>query len=273
MSTLYARTQLGKCYIKDHVKATHGEAYCFCCDSLLVGKLGLLVTHHFAHKSKQQCDAWLDVGMTRWHKDWQLKIDDRNREIRLVKDGEVHVADIVLESGEVVEIQHSPIALKEVQKREAFYDQMAWVVDGVDLVRMLEINGYVGVFRGGRKWWFESSKHVFVDTQWGLYKLEYNNSRVWIGVAASSPMVDAGFCYTQSGRDVAFSNVRSWLCEVSPTDAQHRGCYNIFVDDVTMKMTQLQQRQRDFKESKEKIMSKGRNIKDFFAKPPRLQKT
>ena len=50
--------------------------------------------------------------------------------------GEKHVADVKTPSGVVVEVQHSRISEDELRSREAFYDDMIWIVDARDVVWM-----------------------------------------------------------------------------------------------------------------------------------------
>ena len=45
-------------------------------------------------------------------------------------DGEVHRADIKTPTGIVVEVQHSTMTDSERESREAFYDNLIWIVDG-----------------------------------------------------------------------------------------------------------------------------------------------
>lgn len=113
MATLYAQTSSGRVYIDDFDKGVHNDPSCFTCDGRLVAKKGQLKTHHFAHRSKEECEAWNDSGMTEWHKNWQLLVPEECREVRMTRDGKTHIADIQLPTGEVVEIQHSPITVDE----------------------------------------------------------------------------------------------------------------------------------------------------------------
>lgn len=49
-------------------------------------------------------------------------------------DGEVHIAESdirLLDVFIVVEVQHPPITVSEILRREAFYDNMVWLVGGL----------------------------------------------------------------------------------------------------------------------------------------------
>jgi hypothetical protein len=53
------------------------------------------------------------------------------REIsHIAPDGEIHRADIKTPSGIVIEVQHSAMTDAERLSREAFYENLVWVVDG-----------------------------------------------------------------------------------------------------------------------------------------------
>ncbi len=222
MATLYAQTSSGRVYIDDFDKGVHDDPSCFTCDGRLVAKKGQLKTHHFAHRSKEECDAWNDSGMTEWHKNWQLLVPEECREVRMTRDGKTHIADIQLPTGEVVEIQHSPITVDEVYKRETFYDNMVWIVDGVDVVTMHQRKGHVALFRGGKKWWFRSAKVVYVDTRWGIYKLgcnvNYTSAAIWFGISPQSRASTDDYAALSRPYSMdnihpvrAFTNVREWL--------------------------------------------------------------
>lgn len=52
-------------------------------------------------------------------------------------DGTRHVADIKTDTGLVVEFQYSHLSTVDRRQREAFYDNMSWIVDGTRLKRDL----------------------------------------------------------------------------------------------------------------------------------------
>lgn len=105
---------------------------CQYCQSDMIAKCGSIRIKHWAHKSNASCDSWWE-NETEWHRawkehfptEWQEKIhsDDTS--------GERHIADIKTANGVVIEFQHSPMNPIERQKRERFYKDMAWVVDGM----------------------------------------------------------------------------------------------------------------------------------------------
>jgi hypothetical protein len=94
-------------------------------------------------------------------------------------DGTRHVADIKTDTGLVVEFQRSHLSTVERREREAFYDDMIWVVDGTRLKRDLDFFEQIRFHeRSGPRedvvpfnWrvpqitrrWDESTKLVFLD--------------------------------------------------------------------------------------------------------------
>lgn len=114
----------------DRVEATPGQTgQCPDCGRKAVAKCGPKVMHHWAHAGRN-CDPWWE-NETQWHRDWKNLFPPECREIsHTAPDGEFHRADIKTPAGIYVEIQHSAMSQAECQSREAFYDNMIWVVDG-----------------------------------------------------------------------------------------------------------------------------------------------
>ena len=106
-------------------------AFCPVCNKPLVAKLGLINAHHWAHKNGVKCtDTWLSPE-TKWHSNWKNKFPKEWQEIRCKDNetGEIHIADVKTASGFVLEFQHSPIEIEEIESRESFYKDMLWVLD------------------------------------------------------------------------------------------------------------------------------------------------
>lgn len=91
--------------------------YCPSCKGRLIVKKGDIKIHHFAHKSKEECDNWDEMSV--WHKDWQNQFDIKYREVSL---GE-HRADICIDNNTVVEFQNSYLNVQEWNKRIEFYSK------------------------------------------------------------------------------------------------------------------------------------------------------
>ena len=112
----------------ERVEATPGiKATCPLCKTGVVAKCGQLVVHHWAHVSNQECDPWWEPE-TAWHRRW--KSFARQTEVTIQN----HRADIVTSTGLIVELQHSGIAVEEIQERERCYGpNLRWLFDGTNI--------------------------------------------------------------------------------------------------------------------------------------------
>lgn len=100
------------------------------CGSETIAKCGSRIIHHWAHYSRRDCDPWWE-NETQWHRGWKELFPEECREIsHRADDGEIHRADIKTANGIVIEVQHSNMSDKERLSREAFYQNMVWIVDG-----------------------------------------------------------------------------------------------------------------------------------------------
>ena len=109
------------------------KGVCPSCEAEMVAKCGNVKVWHWAHKVGRHCDDWWE-NETAWHREWKNRFPVKWQE-RLFKSdgGEKHIADICTDSRLVVEFQHSHIKPEEMAEREAFYENMVWVVDGTRL--------------------------------------------------------------------------------------------------------------------------------------------
>lgn len=103
------------------------QAHCDICDGKVVPKCGQIVVWHWAHETVQDCDPWAEP-VTQWHADWEAKFPVECREVRIGN----HRADIRLPNDRIIELQHSGISVDEIEEREKFYGNMAWIFDAVD---------------------------------------------------------------------------------------------------------------------------------------------
>ena len=113
-------------------EATKGAAgLCQFCNSELIAKCGEIKIHHWAHKSKHNCDPWWE-NEGEWHRAWKNKFPTKWQEIiHHDENGEKHIADIKTDTDLVVEFQHSFLKPEERRSRNAFYTKLVWVVDGL----------------------------------------------------------------------------------------------------------------------------------------------
>lgn len=107
------------------------EYFCPGCGALLTLKQGNIKEWHFAHKQQCSCDAFTENKMTEWHINHQALFPEECREVRLEKDGIVHIADIKI-GDLIIEFQHSPMDNETFEERCWFYSQfghLVWVFD------------------------------------------------------------------------------------------------------------------------------------------------
>lgn len=103
---------------------------CPTCGATMVAKCGPRIIHHWAHARRPNCDPWWE-NETIWHREWKALFPEECREIHHVaSDGEIHRADVKTATGIYVEIQHSSMTDAERESREAFYQNLVWVIDG-----------------------------------------------------------------------------------------------------------------------------------------------
>jgi len=106
-------------------------ALCQFCGSELIAKCGEIKIHHWAHKSKRNCDPWWE-NEGEWHRAWKNEFPTEWQEvIHHDKNGEKHIADIKTGTDWVIEFQHSYLKPEERRSRNAFYNKLIWVVDGI----------------------------------------------------------------------------------------------------------------------------------------------
>ena len=105
---------------------------CEVCHGQLRARKGDVRVPHWAHVNREVCDAWHEAK-GEWHVKWQNEFPANWRECLVVKDQERHIADMRNEQGLVIEFQHSAMNREEQEKREKFYGNMIWVVDGTRL--------------------------------------------------------------------------------------------------------------------------------------------
>ena len=105
------------------------KARCPGCSQLVTAKCGSRRIWHWAHVSKQSCDRWWEE--TLWHRAWKNLFPVEWQEFIQINthSGEKHIADIRTVHGLVLEFQHSPLDDIERMAREAFYNNMVWIVD------------------------------------------------------------------------------------------------------------------------------------------------
>jgi competence protein CoiA len=156
-----------------------GTGICFCCGSETIAKCGNFKVHHWAHKSKVNCDPWWE-NEGEWHRKWKNYFPVESQEIIFSQQitNEKHIADVFINQT-VIEIQSYSIKEDEARLRETFYNNMIWIVDGCKnefdrvnfglsiysphtedpALRMLRWHGRSKIFAK----WCKSPKPVYID--------------------------------------------------------------------------------------------------------------
>lgn len=119
-----------------------GNAICPFCGGIVIAACGDINVHHWRHDAATNCDPWSEPE-TEWHRQWKGKFPEEWREFIVTKDGEKHIADIRTASGLVIEFQNSSISNTTIQIREAFYDEMIWVLNADKFKDNFEIRSLV----------------------------------------------------------------------------------------------------------------------------------
>ncbi len=110
-----------------------GERYqCPICGGEVILRRGSINIDHFAHRPNERCaDSW-HYDMSEWHYSMQERFPEDQREVIVNYMGQTHRADI-LHGNQIIEFQHSPISIEELEERNNFYNaagySVAWVFD------------------------------------------------------------------------------------------------------------------------------------------------
>ena len=113
------------------------ECFCPCCGESLRLRKGNIRRPHFAHKANTDCLYGDDKDYkSEWHIRMQEYFPKEAREVRFQdsKTGEIHIADVFIESSNtVIEFQHSPIQAEEYLSRTIFHlnngRRIVWIFD------------------------------------------------------------------------------------------------------------------------------------------------
>jgi hypothetical protein len=138
---------------------------CPMCKKDLIPKCGEINVWHWAHKSNKDCDTFSE-GETKWHLDWKSKFNKNNTEVIIEKNNKKHIADVHF-NGKTLELQNSPISTQEIYEREAFYNNMMWLFNGMDIFNNFNFrfkgNYYTFRWKYPRKSIWHCYKRVLID--------------------------------------------------------------------------------------------------------------
>ena len=149
----------------------------------VISAVGEFNVPHWRLKSTVDYDSWSEpVGP--WHIKWQKFFRDKyNAKLEVImydkETGEKHIADVVLPNGIIIEIQHSPIKVEEIEDRERFYgNNMIWFLDIDTMFNEIGIFGihserYLSV-NNRRKFIEKITRPIFIEHKDMIY-MNYNN--------------------------------------------------------------------------------------------------
>jgi hypothetical protein len=124
----------------------------------LIAKCGHIVTHHWAHDAKDDCDPWAEpIGL--WHLWWQNLVSADFVEVAKGP----HRADIIGNNNVVVELQHSSISAEDIEAREAYYGNMVWLFDATTRFASVNLEDRSFFSLGRTKHLELCKKPVFLD--------------------------------------------------------------------------------------------------------------
>lgn len=98
------------------------------CGGTIIGKCGEIYAWHWQHHKDRECDPWQEHE-TEWHQKWKANFPDDWQEVIIKSNEEKHIADVKTAGGLVLEFQNSSISSTTIKIREAFYQNMIWVVN------------------------------------------------------------------------------------------------------------------------------------------------
>ena len=237
-------------HVNDYKLSMKGKIVCPQCNGDVVAKMGFKNAHHFAHKSKTQCESWTEP-MTAWHKGWQDLFKPENVEVIMTCNNVKHIAD-VMSNGHILEIQHSPISASEVLERESFYTtngkSLTWVVDGRSEKNCVVLGTtgdrrFVAIWARPR-WWWHTQSVLLIDTNQGIFQvMNYCNNGVglakalstmgWLGVRGGLTLPGAQsleeMVVNRSTRllSTSFTGVSSSTCKISGDTYIHRELFKM----------------------------------------------
>lgn len=159
-----------------------GRGICPGCGGEMIAKCGDTNVHHWAHRRGEDCDTWREP-MTDWHLAWQECFPEECREVWVGPNRE-HRAD-VKGRGKILEVQRSSISPAEIQEREQFYGNMAWMLCGEDFEGRFTMRPYEDEnrIRFRFKWkkmkrcWLAAEKDIYIHFRKGIARmLEVNGN-------------------------------------------------------------------------------------------------
>jgi len=136
------------------------------CGISMVPKCGEIKIWHWAHPVGEK-PCWCE-GETEWHLSWKSLMPATQTEVIIMRHSKKHRADIVLDNGLILEVQHSYLSPQDIRDREVFYGpKLRWIFDCTDSWQRIIIRnkGEYVTFRWlhGRKTIATCKRPVYLD--------------------------------------------------------------------------------------------------------------
>lgn len=142
------------------------KAVCPLCKKKVISKCGEIKIWHWAHKSRNECDSFCEPE-SEWHLNWKKNFPKKQQEVIIKKEDKYHIADIKTKTGLVIELQHSIISQKQIRKREEFYKDMIWLLDGNTFGKNMILKKKCFQWKWAHSILWISNKPLFID--FGIY--------------------------------------------------------------------------------------------------------
>jgi len=210
--------------LRIEAKPSIKDAICPLCSETLIPKCGSIKIWHWSHKSNTDCDDWYEPE-SQWHLDWKNEFPKECQEVTIKKcvsnhcsegDGciyekgdekrdcffaeareciyKIHRADIKTENNWVIELQNSSISPEEIIKREEFYGDMVWLLNGAKFGKNIGFikkdYGYNFSWSHPRKCWWKSKREIYIDFEDYVNELKKEKVLYQNGKIHKSPLYE-----------------------------------------------------------------------------------
>lgn len=112
---------------------------CPFCKEVVIPRCGEIRINHWSHLKSSNC-LFDSVHETEWHLNWKSKFPSENCEVKIHSESKYHIADVLTPNSIVIEFQNSPISVETIKIREAFYENMIWVVNGLNFKKNISFS-------------------------------------------------------------------------------------------------------------------------------------
>jgi competence CoiA-like predicted nuclease len=184
------------------------DAFCPSCNSIMIAKCGEIMIPHWAHKTHDvNC---LYRPETQWHLEW--KAEAINHGCTVEKRIGNNITDVLISNSRVLELQHSGITAKEIQKRCISYGfdgkHTDWMFDMENKFDNYQLNlsEKDGYFTFRQKW-----KKSTIDMLFDIYG-KHRYGKVWFDVGVYNKLVYVKKLYRSGNGWGIFKTIDDVFC-------------------------------------------------------------